>query len=253
MPIRRESGRECLHPDTRFLQGAETRKYSAEVVAMLGLGVSCFPTIGGPQDPERGGMFGVQPITGVAFERGQHICSVYDTREEQCAVAIAFIADGLRKQERCLYVAGSAGDLEKFRGLLQDVGIDAQAAETSGALILMTSDDAHLAGGSFDSERMLRMLNDTVEKALNDGFTGLRTCGDMSWLLCDAPGTQHVVEYEAVLNQFFRNVRALGMCQYDRARLPAHFVDHAGLAAHSTVVMAGEHITNGLFVDNRPR
>lgn len=198
-------------------------------------------------------MLSVQPITGVAFQRGQHVCAIYDTPDEQRAVAIAFIGDGLRKQERCLYVAESAADVEKFRGLLQDVGIDAHNAETSGALILMTSDDAHLVDGCFDSERMLRMLNDTVEKALNDGFTGLRTCGDMSWLLRDAPGTQHVVEYEAVLNQFFRNVRALGMCQYDRARLPAHFVDHAGLASHSTVVMAGEHLTNGLFVDNRPR
>lgn len=75
----------------------------------------------------------------------------------------------------------------------------------------------------------------------------------MSWLLRDAPGTQHVVEYEAVLNQFFRNVRALGMSQYDRARLPAHFVAHAGLATHSTVVIAGEHTTNRLFADHRPR
>lgn len=50
---------------------------------------------------------------------------------------------------------------------------------------------------------MLRMLNEAVEAALNDGFAGLRTCGDMSWLLDDAPGTQHVVEYESLLNQFF--------------------------------------------------
>lgn len=57
--------------------------------------------------------------------------------------------------------------------------------------------------GRFDSERMLRMLNEAVEAALNDGFAGLRTCGDMSWLLDDAPGTQHVVEYESLLNQFF--------------------------------------------------
>src|SRR5687768_8432598 len=40
MPIRRDPGRECLHPDTRFFQGAKRRQYSAEVHWMSGLGVS---------------------------------------------------------------------------------------------------------------------------------------------------------------------------------------------------------------------
>jgi len=43
----------------------------------------------------------------------------------------------------------------------------------------------------------------------------------MSWLADTPPGAQQVIEYEAVLNQLFRNVHGLGMCQYDRKRLPA--------------------------------
>ena len=60
---------------------------------------------------------------------------------------------------------------------------------------------------------MLRLLNDAVESALNDGFIGLRTCGDMSWLLQEPTGAEQILEYEALLNQFFRGVRAAGMCQ----------------------------------------
>ncbi|MBA3948918.1 MAG: MEDS domain-containing protein [Acidobacteria bacterium] len=55
---------------------------------------------------------------------------------------------------------------------------------------------------------------------MNAGFTGLRTCGDMTWLLDEAPGSQQIVEYEAQLSQFFATVRALGMCQYNRHLLP---------------------------------
>jgi hypothetical protein len=39
----------------------------------------------------------------------------------------------------------------------------------------------------------------------------------MSWLLEDAPGSDQVVVYEALLNQFFHGARAAGMCQYDRS------------------------------------
>jgi len=78
---------------------------------------------------------------------------------------------------------------------------------------------------------------------LNDGFQGLRACGDMSWLLDDAPGSGQVVAYEALLNQFFRGLRAAGMCQYDRTRLPVEMIDHA-FATHSTAIVNGQHEVN---------
>jgi hypothetical protein len=190
----------------------------------------------------------MQRISGTEFSQGQHICAVYETAEEQCAVAAAFITDGLHRRECCLYVAESDSALDRFRLQLAACGMDAFTAERSGALLLLTSGHAHLADGRFDPERMLRMLNDAVEQALNDGFAGLRTCGDMSWLLADAPGTDQVTEYEAVLNQFFRNVRGLGMCQYDRLRLPDGLLDKACFRAHATVVAGGTHRNNPLFV-----
>jgi len=166
------------------------------------------------------------------YEQGQHICAIYDTPEQQLAVAAAYVADGLARNERCLYVADSLEALADLRRALGRLGVDVLAEESSGALLMLTSDAAHLESGRFDPERMLRMLNEAVEAALDAGFHGLRTCGDMSWLLRDAPGSDQVIEYEAVLNQFFQSVRGLGMCQYDRSKLPAHVVRDA-VAAHS--------------------
>ena len=189
----------------------------------------------------------MQKITGDTFHQGQHICAIYDTQEEQLAVAVAYVVDGLFKHERCLYVADSPARLDEFRHGLRVARIDVAAAESSAALLLLTKAQAHLFNGRFDSERMLRMLNEAVEAALNDGFGGLRTCGDMSWLLDDAPGTRHVVEYEALLNQFFRHVRGLGMCQYDRRSVPEGLLEQAGIRAHSTVVIGGAHKANPFF------
>ncbi len=55
-----------------------------------------------------------------------------------------------------------------------------------------------------------------------------------------------MVEYEALLNQFFQNVRAVGMCQYDRRRVPAGLLDHA-LATHPSAVIDGRHTSNPFY------
>jgi hypothetical protein len=144
------------------------------------------------------------------------------------------------------YVADSRQAIARFRSALSARGIDVEHAASSGALLEDTHDEAHLEGGRFESERMLRLLNEAVETALNDGFTGLRTCGDMSWLVDHPPGATQVVEYEALLNQLFRGVRACGMCQYDRRRLPPEYVDH-GLATHSSVVIERRHKPNPFY------
>ncbi len=181
-------------------------------------------------------------ITG-EFQQGDHVCAIYDSPAEQIAVAAAYVAEGLALGQRCLYASDSEAALTRFRAALSDVGVDAVLSERRGALLLKTKHEAHLVDGRFECERMLRMLNQAVEDALNSGFAGLRTCGDMSWLLDDAPGSEQVVEYEALLNEFFQSIRAVGMCQYDRARLPAGTLDHA-LATHRSVVLDNRHQAN---------
>lgn len=180
------------------------------------------------------------------FLQGDHICVVYYTPEEQRAVAANYVAEGLRRGERAYYVADSQAAIERFRVALWAHGIDVPAALRTTALVEATFGEAHLVDGRFDSERMLRMLNEGIESALNDGFMGLRTCGDMSWLLSEPPGAEQVVEYEALLNQLFRSTRACGMCQYDASRLPNALLNHS-LATHSTVVIDQEHKPNPFY------
>ena len=175
-----------------------------------------------------------------SYKQGQHICCLYDTPDEQRLIAAEYIADGLARGERCFYVTGSVAALQEFHQSLALTGTDVTEALRTTALQEATYEQAHLVDGRFDCERMLALLNRAVESALNDGFTGLRTCGDMSWLVDDPPGAHQVVEYEALLTQFFRDVRGLGMCQYDRRRLRAALLDHA-VATHSSAVVGGVH------------
>jgi hypothetical protein len=180
------------------------------------------------------------------FRQGEHICAVFETEEQYLAIAAEYVADGLSTGEQVLYVCQSDAAVERFHVALEKTGIDVDAARKSRALVESTHAQAHLVDNRFDSERMLTLLNEAVEAALNGGFTGLRACGDMSWLLVEPEGAEQAVAYEAFLNQFFRGVRACGMCLYDRRRLPSGVLDQA-LATHSSVVIDGHHRSNPFY------
>jgi len=181
-----------------------------------------------------------------AYQPGDHICALFETEDEHYAIAADYVADGLCRGERCLYASASAAGPGRMHEALAARGVDAAEALERGALVLLTAAEAHLASGRFDPELMMGFLNDGVEAALKDGFTALRTCGDMSWLLDTPEGSDRVVEYEIFLNQFFQGVRAAGMCLFDRARLPPALIDQA-IAAHTSAHLSGQHVFNPFY------
>jgi hypothetical protein len=181
------------------------------------------------------------------YQQGDHVCMLYSTREEQLAAAIEYIRDGLSRGERCLYVVGEHSP-DEFREGLRLAGIDVESEEARGALILITKHEGHLQGGSFDPEKMITMLHGAVKSALDAGFAGLCAAGDMSWLLDEAEGSHRISEYEARLNEFYPSSRALGLCLYNRNKLPAATLDH-GLATHPHVRVDGNILLDNPFYE----
>jgi len=183
----------------------------------------------------------------VVYQQGDHVCTLFCSAEEQLAAATEYIRQGLERGERCLYVCGEQTTVE-FRDALRAAGIDVHHEEQRGALLLLTKETGHLKGGSFNAARMISMLSTAVEEALNDGFAGLCAAGDMTWLLDEAPGSEELAEYEALLNRFYKSHRALGLCQYNRRRLPAAILDH-GIATHPTVRIEGPILLTNPFYE----
>ena len=180
------------------------------------------------------------------FRQGEHICSLYDTEEEQLATAAAYLADGIWRGEQGLYIGANRDAVLRFRIALGAAGLDAAALAERGTLIELTHGETYLAGGQFSVERMLTMLRESIEQAAADGFSGWRGCGEMSWVLSGAPGSEQVSVYEGLLHRFFSGTRACAMCQYNRELLPASLLDMA-LATHSTAVIAGRQRFNPFF------
>lgn len=182
-------------------------------------------------DGTKGGAVSTSPRT--HYQQGDHVCTLYSTREEQLEAAIHYLRAGLSRGERCLYVC-SEYTPEECREGLKKAGIDVEVAEARGALLILTKNDAHLESGSFDPDKMITLLHAAVKDARDAGFKGLCAAGDMSWLLDGAPGSERIAEYEEKLNAFYPSQQALGLCLYNRSKLPPEVLDCC-LATHPHV------------------
>lgn len=145
-----------------------------------------------------------------------HLCLIYESRDEWRQAAIPFVAIGLERGEKCIYVV-DANTARQIRRHLVEEGVNTTAAERSGKLAILHHTEAYTTDGTFDPDRMISMLADETKKALADGYPALRVTGEMTWVLRGHPGSDRVLEYEAKLNRdLFPRYPCVAICQYNR-------------------------------------
>lgn len=188
-------------------------------------------------------------------EVSRHKCLIYDGHpSEQLPVIVPLLMDGLHQNRRCLYL-GDPQMLQMVDSALADKGVDVGRETRRGALVF-SSDRSHLRNG-FDPYSMVGMLTDLTDDALRDGFQGLCATGDMMWELGSEKNFDLLLEYEALLEQLFREKPISGICQYHRKTVPGHAIREA-LLAHRSVYIGDElnhdnlfYIPPELLLDNR--
>jgi len=164
-----------------------------------------------------------------------HKCLIYEgDPSEQLPVVIPFLLEGLRNNWRCLYV-GSPDSSRMVEQALTDRGVNTSRESARGALIF-SSERTHLDAGSFIPRQMVDWLSGAVDDAVHSGFEGLYATGDMKWELGADGNFEHLLEYEARLEQLFQNKPVRGICQYHRNVLPPRAVQNA-LITHRSATL----------------
>lgn len=144
-----------------------------------------------------------------------HVCLIYKTPEEWVTAVTAFLAAGLTRNEKCVYVT-DANNIEEICALLDAAGIDVVAWESSGGLTFIKGAEFFIQDWSFDPDRTIARLTAESKKAFTEGFSALRLTAEMSWVLRGPYGFRPFSEYEVKLNRdFFPKYGCVGMCQYD--------------------------------------
>lgn len=170
------------------------------------------------------------------LRQGDHLCPIHDNLEEQTASAVAFIAAGLRRGERTLYVANDS-PLEELVRRFAALGVNVAQETEKGSLKILTKHDVYLRGGEFDARKMLDYLAECESAAIADGYTGLRFQGEMTWALDANLEGDRLIEYEALLNEFLATHQAVIACHYLRPQFDPALI-HDILVTHPLVAIA---------------
>lgn len=177
---------------------------------------------------------------------GDHLCLVYENPEEQWNAVVPFIADGLARNEACLYLVDDRG-LEDVRQAFISRGVDVGAHERSGQLSFATKRETYLSSGSFDAQAMIAFLASTAQQALDAGRTGFRVTAEMTWALGPECGCERLIQYEAVLSNFYPGSNVSGLCQYNRKRFSAGVIRDV-LRTHPIAIL-GDQVCPNLYYE----
>ncbi len=184
------------------------------------------------------------------MDSGDHYCGIYRTDEDHRAIIVDYIRQGVKKHEKMFYIV-NIQTAAQLRATLAAATIDVDDLVTRGQLVILTAKEAYLKDGQFDPDKMISLLRAETDKAIDEGYAALRATGEMTWALAGEPGSERLVEYESMLNEFFPTSKCYAVCQYDRRRFDADMLLDI-LHTHPKVLFGREGFDNSemYFVPN---
>ena len=186
-------------------------------------------------------------LPGVTMATGDHICAFYRGTAQRDDVLVPYLREGLLAGDKCICVMDDP-DAERVVGLLA-AQVDADRSLRTGQFELMRSEATYLAGGYFAIEEMIEFWERGVSGALAEGaFEFVRAVGEMTWALRDLPGVEHLVAYEAQLNQFLPRYPQVVLCLYDLEKFSNGQVLIDLLRTHPKVLFGATLIDNPYFL-----
>src|SRR5688500_7257467 len=87
----------------------------------------------------------------VELNKGDHVGLLFEDPAEQLSVAAEFIKEGIRQNERCLYIADERTQ-DELAAALRAAGIDVEGAFARGALSVVSKHDSVFGRGTFNAE-----------------------------------------------------------------------------------------------------
>jgi len=156
-----------------------------------------------------------------------HTSFFYDSEKQRLELLANYFSTGLELGERCIMVTGISP--RKVLDDLQSMGVDFMPAVADEKLIIFNAQTTYLPDGTFNGKKMLSNIRNFMDETAEKGFTGLRTAGEMDWVL-EVPGVDdHLASYEAEVNALLNMFRFTGLCLYHTQLLSPSILKRAVL------------------------
>jgi hypothetical protein len=160
-----------------------------------------------------------------------HACAFVMSPDEERSVIDPFLVEGMRSGKKARYIVDPAyrDKHEKRLGA---------SAPSPDLLEITTWNDAHVKGGSFDSDRMMAALEEMMRDDAATGRPPMHLVGQMGWIFSSPPGIEQLVAYEVRVNELLNRGKTPTVCVYDARRLSGSTMIDL-LRAHPLAVVNG--------------
>lgn len=145
-------------------------------------------------------------LEGLLIDYGSHLCNMYETDLGRVKMSVPFLAEGVRKGDTCMVIAGADSQSQILAGLRNVVG-DALAQQVI------------ISGGEPTGDQMYSFLEAQFIAATRDGGQGVRVVGDMAWSLDKGMRPEELRDFEMRFDQYLAHAYpVISLCQYDARR-----------------------------------
>ena len=150
-------------------------------------------------------------------EPADHVCWVYDEADSFGAVARRYLAEGLARGERLMYVGDRGTD-----PLREDAEprLDVDGLLDRGALEILDVAAAYRRTGAMSPEAQWAFYETATRRAVADGYRGLRLVAEATPLAADPESRAALLRWEPVADEFIASGSGLSaMCAYEGGTL----------------------------------
>jgi hypothetical protein len=187
-------------------------------------------------------------LPGVNLASGDHICAFYRGSAQRDELLLPYLREGLLAGDKCICVTDGPAADQAVR--LMAAELDGGVALGTGQLHAMRSESTYLAGGCFAIDRMIEFWEAAVGTAVGrDGFGFVRAVGEMTWALRALPGVEHLLAYEARLNDFLPRYPQVILCLYDLEQFSNGQILLDILRTHPKVLLSGQLLDNPWYTE----
>jgi len=184
-----------------------------------------------------------------SISTGDHMVLLYEDNGaiQNAGIIANYIISRVNNNEKCLVISG---DLE-MNTLIKNLedSIDFQKIISSGQLSLLDKNDAYSKDGKFSPSKMISLLKELSERALQEGYSGLAITGEISWVLDYEDGFEKIMEYENMLNdEIFGLYPVTAICRYNLHRFTSSMIINI-IEVHPIVIWKGEIHENPFYFE----
>ena len=150
---------------------------------------------------------------------GTHLCFFYDSIDDYFDIIKPYFKAGLENNEFCVWVFPKELETEKALEILQTAIPTLDCYQQKKQIEILQYSECYLNKGRFDGDAVITNWGNKLDKALSEGFDGLRVIGDTSWV-----GTNRwrpFMDYESKIDNEMSNKKILVVCSYPLKKIGA--------------------------------